>query len=224
MSHMVEIGGDELAECLLARALMYGSLQALFAFGPKKEVCEVAASGDMLRALDVIGAPQEAKNAWRAAEKRLLSGAEEKLHAEHTRLFDVGDKYQLPLWASVYLSTDRVTASEHTIWARRMYEAYGYTPEAGQRVIADSLELELDFLAQLALRMADEFEAGETVKLERDAKGSLAFLSDHLLRWLPRFVERACRNEKAQLYYDISDFLLSFARYDASWLKEQIDQ
>jgi len=109
-----------------------------------------------------------------------------ELQAEYTRLF-INSPYSTPVppYASVYLSLDRRLQGEGYEQARAFYRQAGLEPvEEGE--LADHLAYELSFMALL-------LEEGRFPLLGR-------FLSEHFLRWYPRFLVALEQADPLPLY------------------------
>ena len=119
----------------------------------------------------------------------------EELKVEYTRLF-ITSPYRTPAppYASVYLSSERRLKGEGYDQALAFYREAGFEPvEEGE--LADHLAYELSFMALL-------LEEGKLDLLGR-------FLSEHFLRWYPRFLVALKQADPRPFYRALGDLVLA---------------
>lgn len=144
----------------------------------------------------------------------------EELKAEYMHLFIGPDKLVAPPWESVYRGEDAMLFQEVTLKVRETYRGYGLLPEGYPHVADDSLALELAFMAKLAERALEDLHNEDEVGLSRLLEGSEDFLKQHLLLWIPKFLERM-HNAKSQLMYpQLCVVLDAFLKRDRDTLAE----
>ncbi|MBX6422178.1 molecular chaperone [Thermosulfurimonas sp. F29] len=118
----------------------------------------------------------------------------EDLRVEYTRLF-ITSPYRTPAppYASVYLSGDRRLKGEGYDQALAFYREAGYQPvEEGD--LADHVAYELAFMALL-------LEEGRRDLLAR-------FLTEHFLKWYPRFLGALRQAQPRPFYRALGDLVL----------------
>ena len=86
-------------------------------------------------------------------------------------------------------------------------------PEEYPRVADDSLALELGFMAELARRSADAFGTSDADTLDLTLRGARDFLTEHLLLWVPKLLERLDKTE-GRFYPRLAYILDSFLKKD----------
>ena len=143
---------------------------------------------------------------------------------EYTRLFVGPVEPVASPWESVYLGDAGRLFQENTLKVRACYRRFGLLPEEYPRVADDSLALELGFMAELAQRSVDAFEAGEAQVLTATLEGALEFLNEHLLLWIPRLSERIAKTETDWLYPRLTLLLDSFLKKDSEIIKDILSE
>ena len=109
---------------------------------------------------------------------------------------------------------------EITLQVRETYRSYGLLPEGYPHVADDSLALELAFMAKLAERAMEDFRDGDEIGLSRLLAASSEFLTKHLLRWIPKFLERMVKAKTRVLYPQMCVILHEFLKRDKECLDE----
>src|SRR5918912_2670654 len=131
---------------------------------------------ELFRALAVLSEPptDEAVRLAEALELGPIPAA-----SEYTELF----VFQLYPYASVYLGAEGMIGGEARAAVAGFWRALGQTPPAE----ADNLAVMLALYAQLA-----ELEEQQEVAMRRQtwAKARKAFLWEHLLSWLPVYLQK----------------------------------
>lgn len=177
----------------LARAGQYRLLALGFAYpetgvlGEFRRVLELHARAEGNS--DGIVGPHlaEFRAALRPAQE--AQEAQEALEAEYTRLFD------RTIACSPYESENvggmrAFTKSRDLADVQGFYKAFGLDlgPEAAE--MGDHIRVELEFLSTLALKEAYFREEGADEALEITMEAQVAFLRDHVGRWVPAFCDR----------------------------------
>ena len=132
---------------------------------------------ELLRALGSLAEAPQPEHAALAAALELGEPPEE---AEHTELF----VFQLPPYASIYLGAEGMLGGEARDRVAGFWRALGLTPPAEP----DHLTVLLGFYAELADGAGDgtlENELRQRLDHARDA-----FLAEHLVPWLPLYLDR----------------------------------
>lgn len=112
------------------------------------------------------------------------NGAFQALQAEYVRLFiNALPEVTCPPYGSVYL--EGALMGESTVRLRNLYARYGWQTDE----MADHIAIELEFLALLA-DLGDEDAIREDYQL----------LWDHLLIWMPAFLQRVEANDRSGFY------------------------
>ena len=166
----------------------------------------------------------------------LLSEADtDALKSEYTRLFIGPHTLKAPPWESMYATREQRLFTRETLEVRNFYRSQGLITAEYPRVADDHVAIELDFMAQLAKRALDgltgePLDSGESQETEAEAaevteealRASLVFLEEHLLKWIPKYVD-ALHTEEAHFYPEVAGLLLLFLRKDAESLHAILD-
>lgn len=144
----------------------------------------------------------------------------EDVKTEYMHLFIGPDKLVAPPWESVYRGEDGMLFQKVTLEVREIYRGFGLLPEGYPHVADDSLALELGFMARLAERTLEDLHSGDEVGLGRLLESSEAFLSQHLLLWFPKFLERMRKARTQVIYPQLCVVLDAFLKRDRDSLRE----
>lgn len=138
----------------------------------------------------------------RQGVRLLLSGATEgavPLARDHQRLF-VGPGPLIPPYESVHLSREHLMFEEQTLQVREAYRAFGLVAPALNREPDDHLGLELHFLAEVCLRSLDALDTGDDDQLDATLAAHQSFLTDHVLRWAPAFLDLVTEHARTDFF------------------------
>jgi TorA maturation chaperone TorD len=214
----------EIIELLLANRLyLYSLLYRCFGREPDREQLELLASEQTGEGFALLGGEvlEKVPAFLEEIRKDLEDPAfPDRVRSEYMRLFVGPEKLIAPPWESVYQGEDAMLFQEVTLEVRKAYRAFGMQAEAYRRVPDDSLALELAFMSTLAARALDAFRAGDGGGVRTNLSGSLEFLKEHLLRWIPKFLERMEKSPTDCLYPQLSLILDSFLKRDAETAEE----
>jgi len=126
----------------------------------------------------------------------LTSEAFELIERDHLYLFIGVARPKAPVWESTYLSRERLIFQEQTVQVRRWYARYGLQFERLNNEPDDHIGVELSFVAHLASLALEALAEGDKERLNELLQSQRDFLSEHLLRWAPAWVnlvlEHAC--------------------------------
>ena len=217
----------EAVELLLSnRLFLYSLMHKLFGREPDEELLNILTDEHTGEAFGLLS--EEEKDIMDRTAVFLGEIREEKQNPafleeakdEYTRLFIGPMSLVAPPWESVYGQKDAMLFQESTLEVRNTYRQYGLIPEGYPHVADDSLALELHFMALLAQRGLDAFYAGKNDDLTADLTGSSDFLKNHLLIWVPKFLERMKGAKTSILYPQMCLVLDEFLRKDAETVKE----
>ena len=147
----------------------------------------------------------------------------EYLRDEYTRLFVGPLEMDAPPWESIYLGEAGMLFQESTLKVRDCYRRFGLLPEEYPRVADDSLALELGFMAELARRAADAFETNDADTLDLTLRGARDFLTEHLLLWVPKLLERLDKTE-GRFYPRLAYILDCFLKKDLETVNDLLSE
>ncbi len=217
----------EAVELVLSnRLFLYSLMHKLFGREPDSQLLEILTSehtGEAFRLLseeegDILDrVPDELS---RLKEAMAAADFLDEARGEYTRLFIGPISLAAPPWESVYGQQDALLFQESTLKVRSTYRQFGLIPEAYPHVADDSLALELHFMSLLAQRSFEEFESGRAEALRVSLKGASDFLEEHLLIWIPKFLERMKDSKFRLIYPQFCIILNEFLKQDAKMLAE----
>lgn len=147
----------------------------------------------------------------------------EYLRDEYTHLFVGPLEMDAPPWESIYLGEAGMLFQESTLKVRDCYRRFGLLPEEYPRVADDSLALELGFMAELARRSADAFETNDADTLYLTLRGARDFLTEHLLLWVPKLLERLDKTD-GRFYPRLAYILNSFLKKDLETVNDLLSE
>lgn len=128
----------------------------------------------------------------------------QELRAEHARLFLGAATSKTPPWESVYLSEERMVWQEPAYAVLRHYAQAGLGYDDMTSVPPDHVGRELLFLATLASLEAEAADEAQRASLRESAR---SFLSEHVLRWVPRFAEDLRAHASTDFFRAVADGL-----------------
>lgn len=142
----------------------------------------------------------------------------ERLGPEFTRLF-CGLKEGLgppPPYESLYRGGGLLGPESQAVMQCYAEAGFGdITPEAGPQ---DHLGVELRFLSLLCYREMEAWQAGDNEAAGLARGRQLRFLEEHLLAWLPSFVEAIEQHARTPFYPAVVHLIEAFARQEQTAL------
>jgi putative dimethyl sulfoxide reductase chaperone len=130
----------------------------------------------------------------------LNNGYLEELKVDYTSLFIGPANIFAPPWESIYTSDARLLFQESTLKVRQWYQKFGLESEKIHNEPDDNIGLELLFLAHLAKLGLEALNENDQEKLNNIIYSQRTFLSEHLLKWGPRFCDNVISNSKTDFY------------------------
>ncbi|HGH6027015.1 TPA: molecular chaperone TorD [Vibrio mimicus] len=142
--------------------------------------------------------------------------AQLELAADFCDLFLKSDRDSALPYASVY--TDKgLLNGKPAQQMRELLAAYEVKVDQNLNEPADHLAIQLDFLAHLVIstnQLEQNSEVNAALQVQSD------FISQHLLTWLPVFVERCTQFDTFGLYAAVARLALAFVKQDQGFLDE----
>jgi TorA maturation chaperone TorD len=167
---------------------------------------------------------------FKKASEQLLNMAKEglsdeavfvdKLSMNFTRLFVGPGAVESDPWESLHQNRENVLFQPSTLEVRKAYVAQGFIPQSYPHVADDHIALELDFMAELAAKLANAFAKDDLATAGEVLAASEEFLSQHLLRFVPRFVATLAQAKHNYFYKEAGVLLDEFLKVDAEALEE----
>jgi TorA maturation chaperone TorD len=143
-----------------------------------------------------------------------------KISSNFTRLFVGPGVVEVDPWESVYVTNEHILFQPSTLEVRKAYVAQGLIPSKYPHVADDHIALELDFMAELAARLADAFVADDIAAVDEALSASEAFLSQHLLRFASGFNVALAKAKHNYFYKEAGALLNEFLKVDIGALEE----
>lgn len=142
--------------------------------------------------------------------------AQLELAADFCDLFLKSDRDSALPYASVY--TDKgLLNGKPAQQMRELLAAHEVKVDQNLNEPADHLAIQLDFLAHLVIstnQLEQNSEVNAALQVQSD------FISQHLLTWLPAFVERCTQFDTFGLYAAVARLALAFVKQDQGFLDE----
>lgn len=218
----------EIAEVLLAdRQFIYSLLHKSFGRDPDADMMEILLSDSTKEAFAILS---EEENDVFARTPRFIDELKKdmaedadfvsKLKSEYTKLFVGPLDLVAPPWESIYTGKEGMLFTVTTLRVREFYRSFGLIPEGYPRVADDSLALELAFMSELSNRAVKAFAEEKDDELKNLLSCSALFLKEHLLEWVPQFLEKMKDAPSDYMYPQLSVILNAFIKKDEEIIEE----
>lgn len=144
----------------------------------------------------------------------------EDFQVEYTGLFITAfhDTY-CPPYESIHRDAGRRLMGDSTVSVKRLYNSLGLHVSQQFKDLPDHLSAELEFMYFLSLNEA-KFEENGNGGRGLCRKFERKFLEDHMLRWIPEFVECMESSSGSEFFTTLSRFASGFVREDAVFLSD----
>jgi TorA maturation chaperone TorD len=200
----------------LTRASVYRLLAVAFAAPTRESLAELARTAGVLGTEPEVGLREGA--ALQALAGAAVATDPGAAAEEHDFLF--GRQVPCPPYEGAYGPVDPMSAGKATVLAdlAGFYAAFGLAPAVAHPDVEDHLGAELEFMSALALKEAWAQLEGhaEGLAVTRDAQ--VAFLRDHLGRWVEAFAAGVRDASPVPYYAAAADALVAWTRTEAAAL------
>ena len=140
-----------------------------------------------------------------------------ELLQDYNALF-VGPGHLLaPPWESVYLTEEKLTFGPPTMEVRAFYLRHGLEYFRKNHEPDDHFGLEMEFMAKL---VSKQRQAQSKQEEEYYIKEQMAFLEDHVLKWLNDFTNDVYQYSKTKYFQGLALLAREFLNWDYQNLKE----
>ena len=228
-----DLPGSVLAVAERNRAALYRWFARLFFCPPGEPEVGELRDGRMRAVLESLAATPGAGAAVAAIRRVLDQGSAASvaraLGAAHTCLFDgAGGHRVTPPYRSFFSNDAGLLCQEATGEMEQVLRHYQLKLDADVHEPADHLSLQLEAMAQLALRtaaaIASELDAPTPAATELHA-GQATFLDGQLLSWVPRFAERLAAVDETGcgFHASLAALLVIFLEQDRGYLAEIVE-
>jgi TorA-specific chaperone len=146
------------------------------------------------------------------------------LGAAYARLFlGVGAYEVAPPYRSVYSSIGGLLCQQATAEMERVLRQHRLRLQDKVKEPSDHLSIQLEVMAQLALRFAEVAEdpASNLIHLQQE---QAEFLAGQLLCWLPTFVQRVIEVDDLGFYAGLASVLLRVLEQDLAYLDATLQE
>lgn len=133
----------------------------------------------------------------------------ERLRVAHAALFVGPFHLQAAPYSSMYLDVAEQVMGESTMVAMEHYAAVGLDADPTQHEPPDHIATELEFMYYLAFQ---HITTGDAAYLERQG----AFLTQHLMLWMPPFAQRMRGAAQGPFYTALGALAEAFVQEDAA--------
>ena len=210
---------------LISRVRLYTLFHKLFGGNTTPELVAELLCQDTRDALEEFaGHGPEMRNLLRFLEE--LAGRDraelvDEAKDEYTRQFvGPGRLPAMPI-ESPYLTHDAATVQENTLVIRMEYRMFDLQAKRYQRVPEDHVAMMCGFVATCAEGSLQALRAGDLGELEQELRSQQAFVSRHMVDWLPEFAEITRRNTKTTVMFpQLIEALSVFVKLDETLLSE----
>lgn len=213
---------DDIAILLANRTYLYRLLQNSFGNEPALETIQILNSDHTQTSLALLSL-EDSLDLVRDFTEQLEENEDDALdevRIEYTRLFLGPTKLPAPPWESVYVSKERLIFQESTLEVRKCYLKYNFLPAQYRFEADDHLALELDFMYNLSNLAEIAFQAEDIVKVRAILKDQKAFLTEHLLVWVPQFASDLEAARPHSFYRGIVSLLKRYLKTDIKVIDE----
>lgn len=162
--------------------------------------------GEYLEALGVDASDQlqRMRNVLSAAE---LESVSQRLNIEATRLFHVHlpEPPAIP-YESVWREPERLAMGRSAVAVAAVYRESGIAPrETFADQAPDHIARELEFVAAAARSEASALQDGDAERAERWARVRGDFLSEHVQRWVPEFLQAVVADGRSEFFRAVAE-------------------
>lgn len=190
-------------ETLIAHELAYSYLGKVFYEPPTQALIETLAADDLFGDWPLETNQSDVETGLELLRNYCCSWREEQLESlqhDYRKLF-IGPAQLLAVpWESVYLSPDHLLFGVQTVQVRRLYERFGMSVPNPQSEPVDHFGLELRFVAHLCALGIEAASKGRPDVRDAVTVEIRSFLSEHLLKWAPAFLQKVIENAQSDYY------------------------
>jgi putative dimethyl sulfoxide reductase chaperone len=140
------------------------------------------------------------------------------LTPEFTRLFIGPFSPPCPPYGSVYMENNRTLMGDSTMDVLRRYRDLGVDLDRNFNEAPDHICAELEFMCLLVYKELTGLRSGDPGQTEQMLAHQLAFLDDHLTRWIPPFTDRVAAHAHSRFYQELARTTAVFVTEDRRYL------
>lgn len=121
-------------------------------------------------------------------------------------------------YESVYTSSKRIMMQEARDQVVETYRAEGFRRSNGVNLPEDHIGFELEFMACLCRKEAAALAAADAAAAGAAFIAQQAFLSDHLLAWVPQFCDDVKRHARTGFFRGLAETMQEFLAFEKTSL------
>ena len=215
---------------LEARAFAYDILKCVFWQAPAKKFIKLLIEGEIIQTFPfaesstVICETVERIGKYLGKQDILSRKNCEHLHWDYTRMFIGPGKVPAPPWESIYRDVEHLHFSEETLEVRNAYRKYNLVHKNLGREPDDHIGLELDFLHKLSEMAKEKAESVDETGLAEILQDQMAFLDEHLLKWVPEWTKDVVRSADTEFYRGMAQLLEAYLHFDHETIGELLNK
>ena len=143
---------------------------------------------------------------------------------DRTRLFrGISKKHSpLPPYESCY--REQRLCGESSAEVYKFYCKLGVALPEAWTESPDYLGIEIDFMRLLCRREEEAWMNNQPEKGLEFLRASIEFLKDHLLKWVPSFLEKMYQTTELDLYRGLAKLTSGFLKYDIHFVERQLKE
>ena len=147
-----------------------------------------------------------------------------RIAIDRTRLFrGISEKYSPPPPYESFYREQRLRG-ETSAEVYRFYSKFGVTLPEEWTESPDYLGIEIDFMRLLCQREEETWLNNEPEKALEFLRAGMDFLKDHLLKWVPSFLDRMYEMAGLDFYRGLAKLTSGFLKYDGYLVGEQLKE
>ncbi|MFQ6016214.1 MAG: molecular chaperone TorD family protein [Anaerolineae bacterium] len=149
----------------------------------------------------------------------------QELSLTYNRLFFGPGRPVAPPYESVYRDRCGLVMGEPAARVAQLYAEEGLSLSAESKELPDQLSVELEYMAYLTISEAEAWQKGDTEKARNYLSKEVAFLTEHLGRWISLFCNQIEAGTDHPFYTSLARLTRSYIEGDLSqaqqWLHGQ---
>lgn len=221
-AHGQQTAGRQLIDAMEQRAAAYGLFARLYA----RELDEPLLA-DLAKATaqehDDPDENRAAMASYLAENADDPATMRQELAVDFAQLFLIREAHETAApypFESAYASSEGILTSDARADFKHRYRSFGLVTSEQWNVGEDHIALELQYLQYLAQSVRNALVAGDDQTADAAFDESLAFLRDHVRKWVPVFCQRVGNRAKTAFYRGLAGALASYVEQDAAFLAD----
>ncbi len=213
-------------EIIAGQTLAYGFLSKALYAPPSAKLLNTLASENLFAEWPLPAEQTETQQGLELLRAYCAGWNESQLGAlteDYSRLFVGPDRLPAPPWESVYRSPDHLLFDVATIQVRELYQQYGVKAPNQNNEPDDHVGLEMAFMVHLSQLALQAIDAHNDCLLDRALQGQHAFLTDHLLAWIPRYAQDVINSANTDYYRGVAYLLIGTLAETAALLNDSTE-